>query len=404
MTLHSNLIHSIAKCLLRILNDGEPADKVIRSTFQGNKNIGKRDRSFIAQHTYDIVRWWRLIKKSYGDDTLDADRDTVYRVIGAWLTLNLHKVPGWKEFRGLRKADLQQNYALAVKERKYKESIPDWLDELGVAELGAKWDVELSALNKPSHPILRANRLKTTRNQLNNFFKRIGITARPVSFAQDALSVTEGTSLLNTSYFQKGFFEMQDAASQMVVPMLEVAPSMTVIDACAGAGGKTLHLSSLMGNQGRIIALDVAENKLERLKVRAHRNGCVNIEPELIENAADIVTKYKEVADRLLIDAPCTGIGTLKRKPHLKWALSPEKVEELHQLQAEILETYWPMLKVGGKMVYATCSIFPSENEKQIEAFLEKHGERFHLKRAENFSPAEMGFDGFYSAVLERIA
>jgi len=176
---------------------------------------------------------------------------------------------------------------------------------------------------------------------------------------------------------------------------------MRVVDACAGAGGKTLHLASLMENKGQLIALDIYEKKLEDLKKRAKRNGVHNVDTRLI-TSTKIIKKLNNTADRLLIDAPCSGLGVIRRNPDSKWKLQPEQIERLKETQAEILDNYSQIVKVGGKMVYATCSILPSENEMQVEKFLENHNE-FRLLSERKISPAQSGFDGFYMALLEKI-
>ena len=205
-----------------------------------------------------------------------------------------------------------------------------------------------------------------------------------------------------TKIFKEGLFEVQDASSQLVAPYLDVKPGQRVIDTCAGAGGKTLHLASLMENKGQIIALDIYAHKLKELKKRAKRDGAHNIETRPIESSKTI-KKLKNSADRVLIDAPCSGLGVLKRNPDSKWKMQPEFIDRIRETQAEILDNYSSFVKNGGKLVYATCSILPSENEKQIELFLANHPE-FKLIEDKKVSPVKSGFDGFYMALMERIS
>ena len=176
---------------------------------------------------------------------------------------------------------------------------------------------------------------------------------------------------------------------------------MKVIDTCAGAGGKTLHLSALMENKGQIIAMDIYESKLRKLKVRARRNKAHNIDMRVIDSTKPI-KKLHGKADRVLIDAPCSGLGVLRRNPDSKWKLQPEFVENIKKTQAEILDSYSRMVKVGGKLVYATCSILPSENQDQVKTFLDSHSE-FKFVEDRKVLPSKSGFDGFYMALLERI-
>jgi 16S rRNA (cytosine967-C5)-methyltransferase len=196
-------------------------------------------------------------------------------------------------------------------------------------------------------------------------------------------------------------FEIQDAASQLVAPFLQVKPGMFVIDACAGAGGKTLHVASLMENKGSILAMDVELNKLQELERRAHRAGVEIIRTKVVDSAA--ISKNIGRADRLLLDVPCSGLGVLKRNPDAKWKLSNEFIAEIQKTQAKILSDYSMMLKQGGLMVYATCSILPSENQNQIRKFLNNSGNAFELQDEKVILPSQ-GYDGFYMACLKKMA
>ena len=193
---------------------------------------------------------------------------------------------------------------------------------------------------------------------------------------------------------------MQDASSQLVAAALQVEPGMRVIDACAGAGGKSLHLAALMGNKGKVISMDVEEWKLQQAKLRARRNGVSIFEPKIIEGSKTI-KRLKESADRLLLDVPCSGLGVLRRNPDTKWKVSLESLEKVQKTQQELLQSYPSMLKKGGQLVYATCSILPSENEEQIKKFLASEaGKDFELLEERKVFAQESGFDGFYIARL----
>jgi 16S rRNA (cytosine967-C5)-methyltransferase len=218
----------------------------------------------------------------------------------------------------------------------------------------------------------------------------------------DALILTERANVFLTDAFKDGLFEVQDASSQLVAYFLDVQPGMRVVDTCAGAGGKTLHLASLMENKGQLIAMDLYESKLKQLKIRAKRNGAFNIEPRVIESTKTI-KKLHEKADRVLIDAPCSGLGVLKRNPDSKWKLQPEFIDNIRKVQAEVLENYSKIVKPGGKLVYATCSVLPSENQEQIKHFLSTEiGKEFNFVKDQKVLASESGFDGFYMALLER--
>jgi 16S rRNA (cytosine967-C5)-methyltransferase len=205
--------------------------------------------------------------------------------------------------------------------------------------------------------------------------------------------------IFKSKAFFDGQFEIQDASSQLVAPFLEVEAGMRVVDACAEHGGKTLHIASLMKNRGKILALDNADWKLDELLKRSTRAGVTIVETRPI-TTTKIVKRLKDKADRLLLDVPCSGLGVLRRNPDSKWRLTPEKMEEIKTLQAYILDKYTQMVKPGGKFVYSTCSILPSENQNQIQSFLARTNGVFILEEERSISPSLSGFDGFYMARL----
>jgi len=195
---------------------------------------------------------------------------------------------------------------------------------------------------------------------------------------------------------------VQDASSQKVAEMLDPKPGMRVIDACAGAGGKSLHIATMMENKGQLIAMDIYENKLNELKRRARRNDIFNIETRVIDSTK-VIKKLIDKADKVLIDAPCSGLGVLKRNPDAKWKLQPEFLDNIRATQKELLDSYSRMVKPGGQLVYATCSILPSENEMQVKAFLSREeGKDFTLLNEEKIMPSKSGFDGFYISLLQK--
>jgi 16S rRNA (cytosine967-C5)-methyltransferase len=192
--------------------------------------------------------------------------------------------------------------------------------------------------------------------------------------------------------------EIQDAGSQLIAPLVDPQAGERIIDACSGAGGKALHLAALMGNTGRVYAMDVDAKKLSELDRRAKRAGATCLKSKLI--VATTPADFSNIADRLLIDAPCSGLGTLKRQPDLKWRLKPTQLERVRAIQKELLATYPAMLKPGGRLVYATCSILPSENRAAVASLLENGG--FTLVEERTISPAATGVDGFYAATLRK--
>jgi 16S rRNA (cytosine967-C5)-methyltransferase len=274
------------------------------------------------------------------------------------------------------------------------------MDELGEKELREKWSEELQALNEEASVVLRVNTLKTTTDELREQLEEEDIFTEVSKEYPDALLLEQRQNIFTRQQFKDGLFEVQDAGSQLIAPFLNVEPGQRVIDACAGGGGKTLHLAALMQNKGRIIALDTEEWKLEELKKRARRAGASNmIETRVIESSKT-TKRLENSADRLLLDVPCSGLGVLKRNPDAKWKLTNEAIENVKVTQQKILNDYSSMLKKGGLMVYSTCSILPSENEKQVENFL-KEKKEFQLVRERMVYPSQ-GFDGFYMALLKK--
>ncbi|WP_299154937.1 RsmB/NOP family class I SAM-dependent RNA methyltransferase [uncultured Christiangramia sp.] len=402
MRLHRNLVFATIDALAEIFNDGKYADKVIEKTLKRDKRWGSRDRSFIAETTYDIVRWKRLYAE-IAEVKEPFSREDLFRIFAVWCVLRGVKIPEWPQFEGTPVRRIKGKFDELSRSRKFRESVPDWLDELGVKELGEKiWTQELSALNTQAPVVLRANSLKTDPDKLAGILLEEGIETNKVRNYPEALELKERSNVFRTKAFQDGLFEVQDANSQRVAEFLDVQPGMRVVDTCAGAGGKTLHLAALMENKGQIIALDIYGNKLKELKRRAKRAGAHNVETRSIETTK-VIKKLYNSADRVLIDAPCSGLGVLSRNPDAKWKLQPEFLEKINKTQAEILQQYSRILKKGGKMVYATCSILPSENDKQVQKFLKTdEGKEFRLLREKKILSSESGYDGFYMALLEK--
>lgn len=395
MKYHRVLVEAIVFSLGEIFEKGRQADKVIEQVLKSNRKWGARDRGFIAENTYEIVRWWRLLKF-----VVSSESTSYTDIFATWQVLKGNELPNWPEFAHINPKSIQKAYEEAKKIRKIRESIPDWLDEIGSSELGKEWEEELHALNQPAPVVLRTNTLKTTTIELCQLLASQGISTNPLPKFPEALILQEKKNVFQTDYFKNGLFEVQDAGSQAIAPALDVHPGMRVIDACAGAGGKTLHLAALMQNQGRLIAMDVEEWKLDELRRRARRNGVSNVETRLIE--AKTIKRLRESADRVLLDVPCSGLGVLRRNPDSKWKIKPEFLNQIRQTQYEILSNYSQMVKSGGKLVYATCSILPSESEQQVERFLKEQGSKWQLSAESRTSPYHDGFDGFYMATLTK--
>lgn len=394
MKLYRNLCEAVIAGLQEIFDEKKYADKVIEKILKSNPRWGARDRRFIAETIYDIVRWYRLFR-----ELAKAEENEYWKLLAVWCLWNKTEFPDWEEMKGVDRKKVLARYEEVKSERKIRESIPDWLDELGEKEIGANWTNELEALNESAAVVLRTNTLKISRHELQQQLEEEEIiTEAPIEFP-DGLLLEQRQNIFTRQAFKDGLFEVQDAGSQLIAPFLQVKPGMRVVDACAGAGGKALHLAALMNNQGRIIAMDTEEWKLTELKKRARRAGVGNIETRLIESSKTI-KRLENSADRLLLDVPCSGLGVLKRNPDAKWKLTPDFIDRVRELQQHILQDYSNIIKAGGVLVYSTCSLLPSENEEQVKKFLQANS-NFELEEEKSVMPSA-GFDGFYMARIKR--
>jgi len=364
-----------------------------------NKFWGVRDRAFAATTTYDMVRNWRLLLSA-------ANIEFDYTIIQFWKlfgTLTLLKGEDLGEYKSLNELpvdSISERLKKFKNVRKIRESYPDWIDNICAKELGKDWDAIATALNKPSNMVIRANTLKTSREKLKDLLEHEGIETTEQELSPDALQLVFSRNVFRSDAFTNGLFEVQDAASQLVSDFLEAKSGMRIIDACAGSGGKTLHLAAIMKNKGKIIALDYKEFKLEELRKRASRAGANIIEAKVVENTK-VVKRLYETADRVLLDMPCSGLGVLRRNPDSKWILQANELERVKEQQQQLLQQYAQMTKIGGKVVYAVCSILPSEGEEQVALFL-KNNPNFELEGEKRYSPALYECDGFYMAKMIR--
>lgn len=398
--LHRPLVNEVVTNLNVIFNQKKYADKVIEQSLRKNHTWGARDRAFIAENTYDIVRWIRLYQfcLTGHEDMRPLKQHQMFAILAIHFMIKGVDLPAWPEFDGINYHMVMQRRQQALDIPKINQSVPDWLDNMGTAELGENWQTEMTALNQKAPFVIRINTLKSTKRELVKNLADLKVETEEIEGYPDALLVLNKTNLFKTEIFKEGHFEVQDASSQKVAAFLDLnEPNMRVIDACAGAGGKSLHIAALMQNKGKLISMDVEQWKLDELRKRARRAGVSNVETRLIE--ASTVNELKDFADRLLIDAPCSGLGVLKRNPDAKWKLQADFIENIKKTQQEILDKYHIMLKKGGKMLYVTCSIMPSENQNQVATFL-ANNTNFTLEKEEIVLPSETGFDGFYMALM----
>lgn len=395
--MHPLLMRAVAHALQAVFVEGRQADKVLEHALRNMPKAGSRDRAFIAETTYEVVRHYRRYREILGREP-HAEAD-FWQLAGIHFALQGLALPDWKEFHSLKTDQIREAAEKTGAQRAVRESYPDWLDQRAETELGNLWPETAAWLNKPADVVLRANRLKTTRQDLQQSLQAEGVDTQAVGDA-DALVLRRRQNVFRTKSFQNGLFEVQDFSSQLVAPLLRPEPGMRVVDACAGGGGKALHLAALLHNKGQLIALDTHSWKLEELRRRARRAGATNIETRPIDSRKTIKRLYGQ-ADRLLLDVPCSGLGILRRNPDTKWKLQPDRLQELQHLQQDILQSYSPITKPGGLLLYATCSILPSENRQQIDSFLQSPaGQDFQLLEEKSILPQTQGFDGFYMALL----
>ena len=291
MRLHRNLVYTVIESIKLVFNEDEYADKVVQKALKKDARWGARDRKFVAETIYEMVRWKRLYNEIAGTKS-HYTTENVWKNFSVFAILKGYKLPDWNQLQGVPERRIKGKFDELQKERVFKESIPDWLDELAVKELGEKhWSKEITALNMQAEVILRTNTLRTNKISLRKKLADEGIETVFIDGYPDALKLVERANVFTTACFKDGLFEVQDASSQLVAAYLDVQPGMRVIDTCAGAGGKTLHLAALMENKGQIIATDLYESKLKKLKIRTRRAGVFNVTTKEIDSSKVIDRK-----------------------------------------------------------------------------------------------------------------
>ncbi|MCC6815247.1 MAG: RNA methyltransferase [Saprospiraceae bacterium] len=392
MKLHRLLIQHVIDALYRIFEENQYSDRVLEKLFKNNKILGARDRGFIAETVYDILRYYRLYH------FVTEPKSDWWNMIVAYSLDKKIDLPEWPEFKSIDQDRIRQRFERAYKIRCLRESIPDWLDQIGMNELADQWEIELNYLNKIAQIVLRVNTLKISKEALKHKLNEINIDCYENESYKDALILKERRNVFNTELFKSGFFELQDASSQQVAEFCNLQSGMRIIDACAGAGGKSLHSATIMKNKGQVISLDTEGWKLQELRSRAKRNGIHIIETRTIDSSK-VIKRLQYSGDRVLLDVPCSGLGVLRRNPDTKWKLNEEFLQRIRKTQSEILNSYHKMMKPDGKLIYCTCSILPSENQNQIENFI-RNNSQWNLEDERTILPSTSGFDGFYMARL----
>ena len=349
-----------------------PADAVLRNFFSANRALGQRDRAFIAETVFSVLRHKRLLE-------LLVPQSTPRKLVcAALIKLQGYGVGQLEPF--LKSGDL--DWAAQLKGADIETlpaavrlSLPDWLYERLVAETSEQDATAFGRAMLKTAPLdLRVNTLIADREQVLRDLRSSGFDAAPTRFSPVGIRIGGKPAINRHALFSSGAIEVQDEGSQLLGYLVAPKRREMVVDFCAGAGGKTLQMGAMMQSQGRLYALDVSEKRLKNLAPRLKRSGLSNVHPQIIASENDI--KVKRLAgkiDRVLVDAPCSGLGTLRRNPDLKWRQSPQAIDELAVKQRAILAAAAGLLKPGGRLVYATCSVLAQENRKIVEAFLVSH-------------------------------
>jgi 16S rRNA (cytosine967-C5)-methyltransferase len=391
--LHRNLAEAVFTLVSEVIEQGGVAERALERRLQSEKKWGGRDRRLVAESFFEMVRWWRKWASHAGIEG-DVVGDQWWPVLGAYWQAQGYARPDWALWPEQEMKNNDANRSRAI-----RESIPDALDEYGQQVVGARWESVLSALNQPAEIYLRRRLGAGSEDDFlaaaaveNIVLERVempGVTAWRVA---DRRAVSP-------RWLAQGWAEIQDLGSQVIGHFCDLEPGQSVIDACAGAGGKTLQLADLMEDRGQILALDVVLKKLETLQHRAKRARATMVQAELWSEALTALLAKK--VDRVLVDAPCSGSGTWRRQPDLKWRTTVESVHECVAKQREILEKAAEWVRPGGKLIYATCSIFPAENAEQVEWFTQRHAD-YELEASRQLWPGEQDTDGFFMARWRR--
>ena len=406
----------VVQALRTILPLEHPADTSLRYFFQAER-IGSNERTLVAETVFGVLRHRLLLEHGCGEQTTPRRLALAY-----WVRFGGYNL---RELTPLLKPT-ESEWLVQVKSLKLEElplslqaELPDWIIE----KLRSHYnEAEILAIGQSMQQVagldLRVNTHLANRSEILAGLESEGVTAEATPYSPIGIRVKGKPALNKSSMFEAGKFEVQDEGSQLLGFMVAPKRNEMVVDFCAGAGGKSLMLGAMMNSQGRLYALDVSEKRLANLKPRLKRSGLSNLQPQLIAHENDI--KVKRLAgkiDRVLVDAPCSGMGTLRRNPDLKFRQSPKSVAELTQKQGNILASASKLLKKGGRLVYATCSLLHEENEGIVEAFLAAHPDFKLLPAGEvlvqqkiplemgdylRLFPQKHGTDGFFAAVMER--
>ena len=419
--------------LTAIDTGNRPADDVAADYFRRRRYIGAKDRGRIAGHVYAVLRHRSALDWWIGKHGIDTEPRS--RVLACLLLIE-----GWRPDAVLaccdgdrfRPAPLSQAEERVVRglvgrtlqhpemARAVANDVPNWLEPHLEKVFGKGLEREMAALNAPAPTDLRVNLLKADRETARRALIAEGVKAEPTPLSPIGLRLREHVPLGNLAAFREGLVEVQDESSQIAALLTDARPGMRVVDFCAGAGGKTLTLAAGMANRGKLVACEVSAWRLERSARRLRRAGVNNVERRALSGERDKwVKRHKESFDRVFVDVPCLGTGTWRRNPDAKWRTRPEDLAELTERQQQILRSAARLVRPGGRLIYATCSLLREEDEAQAEAFLAAEPDFSLLPVARawdetiggaspagddflRLTPAQHGTDGFFVAIFER--
>jgi len=414
--------------LLDEINDTRyPADRAMASYFKQRRYIGSKDKAVISEYFYTVLRNRLSFDYLLEQAGLVSNSRRLAAVLLKSLDLTIDDfftgvghapVPlSVSDQRALATLDL---HALEAAPLHVQLNIPAWIAPKLIEALGDEFTTEMRASNQQASTDIRVNTLKSTRKQVSHFLAKTDLHPESTHLSPWGLRFDRRVALFGSDAFKQGWFEIQDEGSQLLALVTDVKAGQKVVDFCAGAGGKTLAMAAMMQNKGIIYASDVHSKRLAQLSIRAKRAGVHNLRTHVLSSENDKwVKKHKAVADVVLIDAPCSGTGTWRRSPDSRWNLNADNLTKLTQLQASILQSAQRLVKPGGRLLYATCSLLLEENEQQINDFLNKNKDfkevsdcfsDFELDPLKvNINggqlrtfPARTGTDGFFVAVLEK--
>lgn len=393
----------------------QPADLILRNYFRAHGELGQKDRARVAEAAFSWLRRRRSVAALAGSDPR-ANAILVLNRLSGFSARELAPA-----LSGAERTWLATRLAQSPPgDSATQAELPDWLYERLRAQWGEAETLAFARSVQEAAPLdLRVNTRASTREDLQAALATSGVASEPTPFSPWGLRVRGKPALQHHALFRSGQFEVQDEGSQLITLLVEPGRHHTIVDFCAGAGGKTLALAAAMRGQGQVYALDLNERRLRNLRERLARSGLDNVQPWLISDETDAkLARLTGKADRVLVDAPCSGFGTLRRNPDLKWRHDDTAVSELAAKQARILASAARLVKPGGRLVYATCSVLNEENENIVEGFLAQ-ANGFRRKTATDILsaakieldtgkdlqllPHRHGCDGFFAAVLERV-